>query len=254
MSLAERRTSVSTAIAAAVLALLFSASSCGERNGLESTEQRMPGEGAAPEAGLTALAAPEVPAHAPLVVFLGDSIAAGLHLAAGEAFPAVLQRELAADGLPFRLVNAGVSGDTSAGGLRRVEWLLDQDPDVLVVELGGNDGLRGQPTEAVEANLRAIAATARERGARVLLLGVRLPPNLGKEYVEAFEAVYPRLAEELDLAFVPFFMEGVAGEPELNLSDGLHPSAAGHRLLAEHVEPALRALLVSLRSGGPKDE
>jgi len=215
----------------------------GDGVGSEELEPRLPGDGAARDAGLAAVEAPAVPDDAPLVVFLGDSIAAGLHLAAGEAFPAVLQRELAAEGLPFRFVNAGVSGDTSAGGLRRIDWLLEQGPDVVVVELGGNDGLRGQPPEAVEANLRAIVAAAREHGARVLLLGVRLPPSLGAEYVAAFEAIYPSLADELELAFVPFFMEGVAGEPELNLPDGLHPTAEGHRRLAERIAPAMRDLL-----------
>jgi acyl-CoA thioesterase-1 len=203
----------------------------------------LPGEAPAADAGALAAAAPEVPADAPLVVFLGDSIAAGLHLSASEAFPAVLQRELVELDLPFRLVNAGVSGDTSAGGLRRVDWILRQAPDVVVVELGGNDGLRGQSPEGVEANLREIVARCRAAGAEVLLLGVRLPPSLGPDYVAAFDALYPRLAGELDLAFVPHFLDGVGGVPELNLEDGLHPTAEGHRRIAERVAPALASLL-----------
>ena len=187
--------------------------------------------------------APAIPADAPKVVFLGDSISAGLHLEPGQAFPAVLQRTLAAEGHPFHLVNAGVSGDTSAGGLRRLDWLLEQEPDVLVVELGGNDGLRGQPVAEIETRLREIVQRAQAAGARVLLLGVRVPPSLGAEYAGGFEKLYPRLAEELGCAFVPYFMEGTAGVPGQMLEDGIHPSAAGHARLAANVAPALRELL-----------
>jgi len=191
-------------------------------------------------------AAPDVPLEAPRVAFLGDSIGAGLHLPADQAFPAVLQRTLAEDGLPFHLLNASVSGDSTAGGLNRVDWVLRDRPDVLVVELGGNDGLRGARLEVVESNLRAIVAKAREAGARVLLLGIRIPPNYGPDYAEGFAAIYPRLADELDVALVSFFMADVGGRPELNLADGLHPSAEGHRVLAAKVAPALKALLRSL--------
>lgn len=189
----------------------------------------------------------DIPEDAPKVVFLGDSLAAGLHLAADESFPAVLQRDLAERGEPFELVNAGVSGDTTAGGLNRLDWLLDQDPDVLVVELGGNDGLRGQPIAAIAQNLRSIVLRAQEEGVRVLLLGVQLPPNYGEEYTRAFERMYVALAEETGASLVPRFMEGVGGVAELNLEDGLHPTAEGHRLLARNVAPGLRALLEELR-------
>jgi len=201
----------------------------------------------APEAafdGARGAEAPDIPADAPLVVFLGDSIAAGLHLDPEDAFPAAVQRLLAAEGRPFRLVNAGVSGDTSAGGLRRLDWLLEQEPAVLVLELGGNDGLRGQAPEEIEARLREIAARARAAGASVLLLGVRLPPSLGPDYVREFEALYARLAAECDAcAYVPFFMEGAAGVPGMMLDDGLHPTREGHERIAAKVAPALRELL-----------
>jgi acyl-CoA thioesterase-1 len=226
-------------------ALLALAAGCTEGGGAEGArggradyETLDEGRGDAAE-----LAEVEVPADAPLVAFLGDSIAAGYQLSAAEAFPAVLQRELARDGRPFRLVNAGVSGDTSAGGLQRVDWVLRQEPDVLVIELGGNDGLRGQSPAALEDNLRGIVARARAAGAQVLLLGLQLPPSLGPAYVREFEAVYPRLAEELDLAFVPQFMLGVGGVSELNLGDGLHPTAEGQRRIAERVAPALGSLI-----------
>jgi acyl-CoA thioesterase-1 len=191
----------------------------------------------------TSVPAPDVPADAPLVVFLGDSIAAGLHLEPDAAFPAVAQRLLAAEGRPFRLVNAGVSGDTTAGGLRRVDWLLGQDPDVLVVELGGNDGLRGQPAAEIEARLREIVTRAQAAGARVLLLGVRLPPSLGQDYVREFEALYPRLAEELGCAYVPFFMDGVGGVDGMMLDDGIHPNRAGHARIGENVARVLGELV-----------
>lgn len=180
------------------------------------------------------------------MVFLGDSLTAGFGVAETEAFPALVGERLRAGGNPVRVVNAGVSGDTSAGGLRRLDWVLDLDPDLLVVGLGANDGLRGQPVEALEANLRAIVNRARERGVEVVLLGMRLPPNLGDDYVRAFESVYPRLARELDVPLVPFLLDGVAARRSLNLEDGIHPNADGHRRLAENVAPAVERALASL--------
>jgi acyl-CoA thioesterase I len=188
-----------------------------------------------------------VQGEGPLVLFLGDSIAAGLDLPADDAFPAVLQRELAREGVPFRLINAGLSGDTTAGGLRRLDWLLKQDPDVVAVELGGNDGLRGLPLEAIEANLDAIVARAQASGARVLQLGTYLPPNYGADYTAGFAALQRRVAEARGTTFVPFFLEGVGGVPELNQADGLHPTAEGQRLVAQGLAPVLRKLLEELR-------
>ncbi len=181
----------------------------------------------------------------PEVLFLGDSLAAGLHLAAQEAFPAVLQRLLAEDGVPFRLINAGVSGDTTAGGLRRLDWLLKQEPDWVVVELGGNDGLRGVALEAIEENLRAIVTRVREAGAGVLLLGLCLPPSYGPDYTSGFLELYERVAREFELTLVPCFLEGVGGVPQLNQPDGIHPTAEGHRRLAHKLAPVLRELLTS---------
>lgn len=203
----------------------------------------LPGEAPAAEASYEGAAPLEIPDDAPRVVVLGDSLAAGLHLSIEQAFPAELQRLLVERGAPFHLTNAGVSGDTSAGGLARVDWILRSLPDVVVVELGANDGLRGQPPEAVEANLRGVVEALRAGGAKVLLLGLRMPPSLGPDYAKAFDAVYPRVAAALDVPFVPFFMEGVAGVPELNLGDGMHPTPEGHRILARNVAPALEELL-----------
>lgn len=179
----------------------------------------------------------------PTIVFLGDSLSAGLHLAKDDAFPAVLQRLLAAEGLPVRVINAGTSGDTTAGGLRRVDWLLKQDPDWVVIELGGNDGLRGVELDEIERNLRAIVARVRAAGARAVLLGMCLPGNYGREYTEGFEALYRRVAEDLSLPFQPCFLEGVGDVPALMLPDGIHPTTAGHEKLAETLVPLFRALL-----------
>ena len=179
----------------------------------------------------------------PLVAFRGDSITAGLHLAEDEAYPGLLRARLAAEGVPIRIVNAGVSGDTTAGGLRRLDWVLQRAPDVLVVELGGNDGLRGVPLASIEENLDALVARAKERGTRVLLLGMRLPPSYGAGYTRGFAEIYPRVAEKHGVELAPFFMEKVGGVAELNLEDGLHPNARGHEVLAEAVLPALKRVL-----------
>jgi acyl-CoA thioesterase-1 len=192
-----------------------------------------------------ALAAPRGQASEDVarVVFLGDSLTAGYGLAEDEAFPAILERRLEQAGHPVEVVNAGVSGDTSAGGLRRVDWVLRQDPDVLVVALGGNDGLRALPVEELESNLGKIVRRARDAGARVLLLGVRMPPSHGQRYKSAFEAVYPRLAEDMEVPLVPRMLEGVAGKPSLMQPDGIHPTAEGQHVVADNVFPALAKLL-----------
>lgn len=225
-------------MSARALPLLVSLLALGAGCGGSSAEEVASEAGVAP-----ARARVEPDADAPLVLFLGDSITAGLHLDPTEAFPARLADALAAEGRPIRIVDAGVSGDTTAGGLRRIEWVLQREPDVLVLELGGNDGLRGIELASVESNLDAIVERAKERGVRVLLLGMRLPPSYGDAYAEGFAAVYERVAERHAVALVPYFMDGVGGVPELNLDDQLHPNAKGHERLAENVLPALRAVL-----------
>jgi acyl-CoA thioesterase-1 len=189
--------------------------------------------------------APPAPAAAaaPLVVFLGDSLTAGLGLPADQAYPSLLARELSADGFAVRVNNAGVSGDTTADGVRRLRWLLAQHPAVVVVGLGGNDALRGQPVEEIERNLRQIVAQARQAGARVLVLGMQIPPNYGPDYTSAFAAVYPRIARDLRVPLVPFLLAGVGGVAELNQADGIHPTAAGQVKVAANVKPFLEQLL-----------
>lgn len=180
------------------------------------------------------------------MVFLGDSLTAGFGLAENQAFPALLQAEFARRGTPIRVVNAGVSGDTTAGGLARVGWLLSQRPEVLVVGLGANDGLRGQPVEAAADNLRRIVEQARSAGVAVLLLGMQVPRSMGPEYVREFNEMYPRLAREMNVALVPFLLEGVAGRRNLNLEDGIHPNAEGQHRVAENVRSHLERLLRNL--------
>ncbi|MEE8138726.1 MAG: arylesterase [Thermoanaerobaculia bacterium] len=197
---------------------------------------------AAPLVGVPTTTAPPLE-EMPLVVYLGDSLAAGWGLPEDEAYPAQLDRMLAERGLPVRTVNAGVSGDTTAGGLARLEWLLRLEPDVLVLELGANDALRGLDPEVTERNLRQIIGVVRRRGPDVLLAGMKVPPNYGADYARRFEGIFPRLARELELAFLPFLLEEVAGRPELNLADGIHPNAQGQRRVAENLLPVLEGLL-----------
>jgi acyl-CoA thioesterase-1 len=181
----------------------------------------------------------------PLVIFLGDSLTAGHELPANLAFPALVAKTLRERGRPIRVVNAGVSGDTSSGGLDRVSWLLEQKPDLLVVGLGVNDAFRGQPVDRIEANLRAIVKQAKSEGVRVLLLGMRVPTNYGPDYTETFAAIYPRIAKSEKVDLMPFLLEGVGGHPELNFDDGIHPNEEGQRLIADnvlvYVELALKA-------------
>ena len=178
-----------------------------------------------------------------VVVAFGDSLTAGLGVAADEAWPALVEARLRREGYPYRVVNAGVSGDTTAGGLRRVDWVLRNRPEVAVVALGANDGLRGLATDAMERNLVAIVERLRAGGARVLLAGMEVPPNYGAAYTRAFRAVFPDVARRTGSALMPFLLAGVAADPRLNLADGIHPNAAGYRAIAERVWPYLIALL-----------
>lgn len=182
----------------------------------------------------------------PRVVFVGTSLTAGLGLATpDEAYPARVQALADSAGIPARMVNAGVSGETSAGGLRRIGWVVADTVDVLVLELGANDGLRGQDPDELERNLEAIIDTTRARwpAAEIVLLGMEAPPNLGARYTTAFREVYPRVAKDRDAALVPFLLDGVGGERALNQDDGIHPTAEGHELLARNVWPVLEPVL-----------
>ena len=178
-----------------------------------------------------------------VIVALGDSLTAGYGVAREEAWPARLGARLRREGYAVRVVNAGVSGDTSAGGLRRVDWVLRGRPVIVIVALGANDGLRGLSVTAMRRNLTAIIRSVREGGADVLLAGMRVPPNYGDDYAREFAETFPAVAAEMGVPLMPFLLDGVAADPELNQADGLHPSAAGHRVIAERVFPHLLPLL-----------
>jgi acyl-CoA thioesterase-1 len=179
----------------------------------------------------------------PRILALGDSLTAGLGLPAEEAFPARLQARLAALGVAAEVVNGGVSGDTSAGGLARLDWALADHPDVVLVELGANDALRGIDPKLTYANLDKILARVKAGGAKVLLLGMLAPPNWGRDYQKAFDAIYPTLAQKYQVALYPFFLDGVATVRGLNQEDGLHPNAAGVERIVERVAPYVQRVL-----------
>ena len=178
-----------------------------------------------------------------VIVALGDSLTAGWGVAPDEAYPARLEMRLRREGYTYRVINAGVSGDTTAGGLRRVDWVLHASPEIVIVALGANDGLRGQSPQAMRANLEAIVRRLQAAGARVLLAGMRVPPNYGAEYTTEFQAVFPAVARSAKVALMPFLLDGVAADPRLNQPDGIHPTAAGHQVIADRLWPYLRPLL-----------
>jgi acyl-CoA thioesterase-1 len=176
-------------------------------------------------------------------VALGDSLTAGYGLDSGDAYPARLQRRLDAAGLDYEVVNMGVSGDTSAGGVRRLDWALDGDVRILIVALGGNDALRGLPPGQLAQNLSAVINRARARGIDVLLCGMEAPPNYGPAYTRAFRNVYRQVADQKNVTLLPFILEGVAGVASLNQADGIHPTAEGAERIADLIWPHLSRML-----------
>ena len=198
--------------------------------------------GREPQEGTT----PPVPSAARRsVVFLGTSLTAGLGLEPEQAYPALIQQKIDSAGLGFRVVNAGVSGETSAGARRRIDWLLREPVAVLVVETGANDGLRGLPPDSLRANIQAVFDRAKGSSSppRLVLIGMRVPPNYGRAYTTSFHAVYPKLARENDAELVPFLLDGVGGVPRLNQADGIHPTAEGQQVMAETVWKVLEPVL-----------
>jgi len=176
-------------------------------------------------------------------VAFGDSLTAGLGVQANESYPAQLQRRLNDLGYPYRVINAGVSGDTTAGGLRRVPWILNNKPELVILELGANDGLRGLDVDQVKHNLQQIIEQLRKAGATVILAGMKLPPNYGQDYTTRFEAIYPALAKEYGLPLIPFFLDGVGGASSLNQADGIHPTTEGYEIIVEQVLKVLEPVL-----------
>lgn len=220
---------------------------CSTPESNDSRAAASPAPAAAPAAPAAAFSTGSVPAGAarPEVVFLGDSLTAGLGLAQDLSFPSLIQQRIDAAGLGFSVINAGVSGDTSAGGLRRLDWALQGQPRVLVVALGGNDGLRGLDPEELKKNLAAIIERGQRAGLVVILAGMEAPPNNGPDYTTRFRQIYPELAREFDVTLIPFLLDGVAGDAALNQADGIHPNPEGAKRVADIVwkalEPALQA-------------
>jgi acyl-CoA thioesterase-1 len=178
-----------------------------------------------------------------VIVAFGDSLTAGYGVAPDQAYPALLEARLRAEGYRYRVINAGVSGDTTAGGLRRVDWTLRSRPDIVLLELGANDALRGLDLGQVRSNLDAMIARFQAAGARVLLLGMRLPPNYGTPYAGEFERLYKDLADRRKIPLMPFFLEGVAAVARLNQPDGIHPTPEGYRIVVDRLWPHIRPLL-----------
>jgi acyl-CoA thioesterase-1 len=229
------------------VAALVAAIGCGPRGDLRAERRDAATASEEQAASATPSAAsraePAAAVARPRIVALGDSLTAGLGLSPTQAYPALLQERLTAEGLNYEVVNRGVSGDTSAGGLERLDWALDGDVRVLIVALGGNDGLRGLATEQLKRNLSQIIQRAQARRMTVILAGMEAPPNHGWEYVVDFHQVYPDLAKKYRVAFVPFLLQGVAGHDELNQRDGMHPTAEGARIVADNVWAALKPVV-----------
>jgi acyl-CoA thioesterase-1 len=222
---------------------LASAAACG---GSSAAPPMASSASPAPPADPAPVSAAVVPAGRPRIVFLGDSLTAGLGLPPGETYPSLIQARLDREGQAFEVVNAGVSGDTSAGGLRRLEWSLDGDVSVLVVALGGNDALRGLPPVELKKNLTAIVERAKPRVQAIVLAGMEAPPNNGPEYTAAFRQVYQDVAREHDLRLIPFLLDKVGGVAALNQADGIHPNARGAQIVADTVWSALAPVLPSV--------
>jgi acyl-CoA thioesterase-1 len=193
--------------------------------------------------GTQAAAAISATDDRPRIVAFGDSLTAGLGVAGEDAYPSQLQRRLDRDGFRYRVINAGVSGDTTAGGLRRMAWVLKSRPHIVILELGGNDGLRGLSLRETKANLERIIQQCLSASVTVVLAGMKLPPNYGVEYTNGFESMYPALAKKYHLVLIPFFLDGVAGSTSLNQADGIHPTAEGYRIIADKVLETVRPLL-----------
>jgi acyl-CoA thioesterase I len=180
-----------------------------------------------------------------VILFFGDSLTAGYGLSQDEAFPALIEKKFNKRGKSAKVVNAGLSGETSAGGLSRLDWILRQPVDIFVLELGANDGLRGLPVEQTNKNLQAIIEKVRAKfpKTKIVIAGMQVPPNMGADYSTKFRKIFPALAEKNELTLIPFLLEDVAGKEELNLPDGVHPNIEGHKIVAENVYRILDPLL-----------
>ena len=239
------------AIACGMAGVALGAAACGRESATPADTRVAPSAQSpaapAPSPATPASAPPNAApvASAPRIVFLGDSLTAGYGLEKSQAVPALIQARLTREGYPFEVINAGVSGDTSAGGLSRLEWSLTGDVRILVVALGANDGLRGLPVASMKRNLEEIVTRARARGIAVLLVGMEALPNYGASYTAEFRDTFPALAKAHGLALMPFYLDGVAGNPALNIADGIHPNPKGAAIVADKLWPILEPLLTA---------
>ena len=179
----------------------------------------------------------------PVILAFGDSLTAGFGVPDAQSYPARLQKIIIENGYPHQVVNGGVSGDTTAGGVRRIKWLMKHNPEIVILELGANDGLRGLSLKEMESNLEQIIVVCKEGGAKVLLTGMKVPPNYGEEYTVEFEKIYIRLAEKHKLSLVPFLLEGVAGRREYTQPDGIHPLGSGYSIVVQTIWKYLKTLM-----------
>jgi len=179
------------------------------------------------------------------ILFFGNSLTAGLGLNSDQAFPSLIQKQIDKKGAKYAVINAGLSGETSAGGLNRIEWVMKQAFSIFILELGANDGLRGLPLESTKSNLQGIIGKVKSKypNVKIVIAGMMVPPNMGEEYSGEFASVYPDLAKNNDAVLIPFLLDGVAGNPDLNLPDGIHPNIEGHQIVAENVWKVLKPLL-----------
>jgi acyl-CoA thioesterase I len=180
-----------------------------------------------------------------VILFYGDSLTAGYGLSTEEAFPAIIGKKLQEKGMPVKVVNAGLSGETSAGGLNRLEWVLKQPVDIFVLELGANDGLRGLPLDQTQKNLQSIIdkVSAKYPKAKIVIAGMMVPPNMGPDYTASFRKIFPELARKNKATLIPFLLQDVAGQEKLNIADGIHPNVEGHKIVAENVLKVIEPLL-----------
>lgn len=228
----------------AVLAACLLASSCSTGGcGFIFDGGNAANQGGNPAGSAAAAADPTAPVVRPRIVALGDSLTVGLGLLETESYPSLLQKKLDEEGYPFEMVNAGVSGDTSAGGLRRLDWALEGDVRILIVALGGNDGLRGLGIDDMKRNLATIIERARDKNVVVILAGMEAPPNYGPEYVQTFRMAFRDVASKQRVLLIPFLLDKVAGQGSLNQPDGIHPNAEGARVIADTVWPVVRSVL-----------
>ncbi len=247
------RWTLSTLSLCAALLILSLATGCGREAGSSQPEDAPPSKAAAEsKAPLDSRPVPDLRSAPdgrsardprPVIVAFGDSLTAGFGVDPSSSYPALLERMLAAKGRPYRVVNAGISGDTTSGGLTRVDTVLAYQPKIVILELGANDGLRGLPVESTRANLEQILVALQNGGAKVILAGMTLPPNYGPDYIHSFEQIFPDLSKKYATPRIPFLLENVAGHPDRMQTDGLHPNTRGHRIVAANVMAVLGPLL-----------